>query len=59
MSCAGLFEEGHMKYEVERSTDPAGEPSLTEMVEKAISILQRSPNGFFLMVEGALIDLRP
>jgi alkaline phosphatase len=48
-----------MKYEVERSTDPAGEPSLTEMVEKAISILQRSPNGFFLMVEGTLTDLRP
>ena len=44
-----------MQYETDRSTDGLGEPSLTEMVEKAIGLLSRSPNGFFLLVEGLLI----
>lgn len=52
----GLFERGHMEFELDRSKDTAGEPSLTQMTEKAIRILQRSPNGFFLMVEGGRID---
>lgn len=50
----GLFEPSHMQYEIER--DQAAEPSLTEMTEKAIRILQRSPKGFFLMVEAGRID---
>jgi alkaline phosphatase len=53
----GLFEPSHMLYEVDRTKDgTANEPSLAEMTEKAIQILQRGPNGFFLMVEGGRVD---
>ncbi len=52
----GLFDPSHMQYELDRSTDKAGEPSLTEMTEKAIRILERGPKGYFLMVEGGRID---
>ncbi len=48
----GLFEPGYMLFEVDRTN----EPSLTEMTEKAIRILERSPEGFFLMVEGGRVD---
>ncbi|XP_053307547.1 alkaline phosphatase, tissue-nonspecific isozyme-like [Spea bombifrons] len=50
----GLFEPGDLRYELERrnSTDP----SLSEMVHHAIQILQRNPQGFFLLVEGGRID---
>ena len=52
----GLFEPSHMQYEIDRARDPAGEPSLTEMTEKAIRILERGPNGYFLMIEGGRMD---
>lgn len=52
----GLFERGHMEFELDRAKDTAGEPSLTQMTEKAIRLLQRSPKGYFLMVEGGRID---
>ncbi|HYN19475.1 MAG TPA: alkaline phosphatase [Thermoanaerobaculia bacterium] len=52
----GLFERSHMEFELDRAQDTAGEPSLTQMTEKAIRILQRSPKGFFLMVEAGRID---
>ncbi|XP_072175210.1 alkaline phosphatase-like [Diadema setosum] len=52
----GLFEPGSMRYASDRQSDGAGEPSLAEMTEKAISILQRDSDGFFLVVESALID---
>ncbi len=52
----GLFEPSHMEFELDRAKDKAGEPSLTEMTEKAIRILQRGSKGFFLMVEGGRID---
>ncbi|KAM9316573.1 alkaline phosphatase-like [Gastrophryne carolinensis] len=45
----GLFEPKDMKYELSR--DPASDPSLAEMTEKAIKILSKNPNGFFLFVE--------
>ena len=42
-----------MQYESARmKEDLGGEPSLSEMTEKAIKILAKNPNGFFLMVEG-------
>ena len=50
---SGLFEPDNLNYEVDRNTDIWGEPSLTEIVEKALQILQRSEKGYFLLIEGA------
>jgi alkaline phosphatase len=52
----GLFEPSHLKFEVQRASDPGGEPSLTEMTAKAIELLQGRGRGFLLMVEGGRID---
>jgi alkaline phosphatase len=52
----GLFERSHMEYEADRATDTAGEPSIAEMTAKAIDILKKNRNGFFLHVEGGRID---
>jgi alkaline phosphatase len=52
----GLFSYSHMQYEVDRSLDPGGEPSLTDMTAKAIDILEKNRQGYFLMVEGGRID---
>jgi len=55
----GMFEPGDLSFETQRQ-DPnyekAGEPSIAEMTEKAIQILQKDPDGFFLFVEGGRID---
>ena len=51
-----LFNESHMQYEADRDNDIAGEPSLTEMTETAIGVLDNNPNGFFLTVESGRID---
>ncbi|MFC1564764.1 alkaline phosphatase [candidate division KSB1 bacterium] len=45
----GLFQIGHC-------TTEAPEPSLEDMTRKAIEILSRDRDGFFLMVEGSQID---
>jgi len=52
----GLFDPSHMEFEIDRAQDTAGEPSLSEMTEKAIQILSKNPRGFVLMVEGGKID---
>ncbi|GAU92363.1 hypothetical protein RvY_04454-2 [Ramazzottius varieornatus] len=55
----GLFNNDHMNYELERNktTNNANrEPSLKEMTEKAIDILLRHGDGFFLAFEGGKID---
>ena len=52
----GLFEPSHAQYEADRANDPAGEPSLTEMTDKALRVLMKDPKGFFLHVEGGRID---
>lgn len=52
----GLFENSHMQYEADRAADKSGEPSLTEMTEKSIQMLQKNRKGFFLHVEGGRID---
>jgi alkaline phosphatase len=50
----GLFGAGYLPYEY----DGLGEmPSLAEMTACALSVLSRDPDGFFLMVEGGLIDI--
>ena len=58
---AGLFEQSHMQYEVDRvKQEPPTEPSLAEMTEKAIRVLQRNSKGYFLFVEGmASAELDP
>lgn len=50
----GLFEPGDMQYELNRNN--VTDPSLSEMVEMAIRILNKNPKGFFLLVEGGRID---
>lgn len=50
----GLFAQNHMSYDAER--DAARQPALPEMTRKAIDMLAQKPGGFFLVVEGGLID---
>lgn len=50
----GLFEPADMTYELDRNKN--SDPSLTEMVDVAIKILKKNPNGFYLLVEGGRID---
>lgn len=50
----GMFSETALAYDMDR--DPAAEPSLAEMTQKAIDLLSQHPDGFFLMVEGSKID---
>lgn len=52
----GLFNNDHMQFEAERDNGPAGEPSLAQMTRKAIEILERNPEGYFMLVEGGRID---
>jgi alkaline phosphatase len=49
-----LFGDRAMPYDLDR--DPEVTPSLSEMTEKAIDILSKKENGFFLMVEGSQVD---
>lgn len=43
-----------ISYDIER--DPIREPSLAQMTKKAIEILSKNKNGFFLMVESSKVD---
>uniref|UniRef100_A0A1L8DMY4 Alkaline phosphatase n=2 Tax=Nyssomyia neivai TaxID=330878 RepID=A0A1L8DMY4_9DIPT len=52
----GLFEGEHMKYHLDAVADPE-EPTLSEMVETAIKMLQKEEKGYFLFVEGGKIDV--
>ena len=52
----GLFDRSHMEYDSDRPRDVAGEPSLGDMTAKAIDILNKDKDGFFLMVEAGRID---
>lgn len=49
----GLFSIGDISYDIARFPN---EPSLAEMTQKAIELLDASSEGFFLMVEGSKID---
>lgn len=46
----GLFSSGHMDFNLD--ADRTKQPTLIEMTEAAIKILQKEENGFFLFVEG-------
>lgn len=52
----GLFDPSHMEYSVDRENDTGGEPSLSEMTSKAIELLSKNPNGYYLNVEAGRID---
>lgn len=61
----GLFNKGNLTIEKYKREHPdsaqAAEPSLPEMTRKAIELLQsesKTGKGFYLQVEGALIDKR-
>ncbi len=49
-----LFAESNIEYEIDR--DDNIHPSLAEMTGRAIERLSSDPDGFFLMVEGSMID---
>lgn len=52
----GLFAAEAMERDLDRAVFAPDEPSLAEMTAKAIEILSRHPNGFFLFVEGSQVD---
>lgn len=54
----GLFEGTHCKYHLDVVDGGLEhmEPTLAEMVDKAIDVLSKDENGFFLFVEGGRID---
>jgi alkaline phosphatase len=54
----GLFDNDHMPYHLQTIDENIDhlKPTLEEMTEKAIDILSKNDNGFFLFVEGGEID---
>jgi alkaline phosphatase len=50
----GLFNNGNMLFEIDRKGSQ--EPGLAEMTAKALGVLSRNKDGFFLMVEAGRID---
>lgn len=49
-----LFGERALPYNIDRNPDKV--PSIAEMTEKALELLSKNENGFFLMVEGSQVD---
>lgn len=49
-----LFGEKALPYNLDRNPDMV--PSISEMTGKALEILSKNENGFFLMVEGSQVD---
>lgn len=50
----GAFADDAMAYDFDR--DPAKEPSLAEMTQKAVEVLSKNEKGFFLFVESSKVD---
>ncbi|XP_002062011.3 membrane-bound alkaline phosphatase [Drosophila willistoni] len=54
----GLFSKSHLHYHLEQLADEENnEPTLEEMTQKAIEVLQTEEQGYFLFVEGGKIDI--
>lgn len=51
----GVFSNGHMLPEYRKTSDTR-EPKLHEMTAAALAILEKNPQGLFLLVEGSQID---
>jgi len=51
----GMFSNEEMSFEIEKDTK--AQPTFSQMVGKAIEILQKDEDGFFLVAESGLIDL--
>lgn len=49
-----LFGDKALPYNIDRNYEKV--PSIAEMTEKAIELLSKKENGFFLMVEGSQVD---
>lgn len=54
---SGLFSYSHMDFDVDRNTNGSGDPSLAEMTIKALRVLTKNPEGYFLFVEGMYVGL--
>lgn len=53
----GLFAARDLAYDFDREAlNIEDEPSLAEMTSKAIEVLEKDEDGFFLMIEGSKID---
>lgn len=52
----GMFAAGAMEPHIDRAEFAPDQPSLAEMTAKAIELLSKDPDGFFLMVEGSQVD---
>lgn len=51
---SGLFEDSHMRFHLDANASV--QPTLAEMTKKAIEVLRKEKKGYFLFVEGGLID---
>lgn len=52
----GLFDDSHMEADIDRAMFADHQPSIAEMTRKAIEVLSKDEDGFFLMVEGSQVD---
>lgn len=52
----GLFNASHMDADIDRDEMNPDEPSIAEMTAKALDILSKNEDGFFIMVEGSQVD---
>lgn len=54
----GLFGSWNMSYNLDREEEGVAgvEPTLPQATSAALSVLSKDPDGFFLMVEGGLVD---